>query len=89
MPRKRRKLNKELELEISTAFKKVELITAKINDIYDDDTQSEYRTAFDSVKGTFLLLATLYESEGFTDQTNQLLLQYQSFLTKFEEEYEI
>ena len=45
MPKKRRKLSKELELEMSIALKKVELILAKINDIRDDDIQGEYRLA--------------------------------------------
>ena len=35
MPKKRRKLNKDLEAEITKAFKKVEFIQAVINDIED------------------------------------------------------
>ncbi len=89
MPKKRRKLNLELESEISQAFKKVELITAQINDIQEDDILSEYRLAFDPVRNTFLLLKTLYDSEGFTPQTEQLLATYKSLLMKFEAEYEI
>ena len=89
MPRKRRKLSREMELEISQATKKVELITAQIYDIQEEDIQSEYLTAFDSVKNTYLLLSELYTREGFTDQTQELLSLYKKFLTTFEEEYEI
>ena len=60
MAKKRRKLSKELEGEISKACKKVELITAIINDIQEEDIQTEYRTAFDPVRNTYLLLTTLY-----------------------------
>ena len=89
MPKKRRKLNKELESEISNATKKVELITAKINDIYDEDTQTEYRVAFEPIRNTFLLLVGLYDTEGFTPTTDGLNFQYKELLDKFEAEYEI
>ena len=89
MPKKRRKLSKELEGEISIAFKKVELITAIINDIQEEDIQNEFRTAFDSVRNTYLLLTTLYDSRGITEETEDLLKNYKILLQKFEEEYEI
>ena len=89
MPRKRRKLNRDLELEISKASQKVELITAQINDILEEDIQSEYRLAFDNVRNTFLLLSTLYTTEGFTSQTENLLKDYKTLLASFEDEYEI
>ena len=89
MPKKRRKLSKELELLIAQAAKKVELITAQINDIQEDDIQSEYRTAFDPVRNTYLLLATLYKTEGLTDQTKELSTNYELLLRHFENEYEI
>ena len=89
MPTKRRKLNKELESMIAQAAKKVELITAIINDIQEEDIQSEYRTAFDPVRNTYLLLATLYKTEGFTDQTNELSNNYDILLNHIENEYEI
>ena len=89
MARKRRKLNKDLELEISKATKKVELITAQINDIYDEETQTEYRVAFDDVRNTFLLLVGLYDSEGFTNNTDGLIDKYKTLLETFEQEYEI
>ena len=89
MPKKRRKLSRELELEISTANKKVELITAIINDIQEEDILNEYRIAFEPVRNTFLLLSTLYISEGFTSQTQQLLIDYKKLLTNFENDFEI
>ena len=89
MPKKRRKLNKELESEISSAAKKVELISAQINDIQEEEIQGEYRTAFDPIRNAYVLLATLYKSEGFTPQTESLNLSYKGLLEKFEQEYEI
>ena len=89
MPKKRRKLSKELESEISKASKKVELITAIINDIQAEDIQSEFRTAFESVRNTYLLLTTLYDSRGLTEETEGLLSSYKELLETFENEYEI
>ena len=89
MPKKRRKLSKDLELEISKATKKVELISAIINDIQEEDTQTEYRDAFLPAKNSFLLLVGLYETEGFTDITKNLIIQYKEQLIEFESEYEI
>ncbi len=89
MARKRRKLNKELEHQISQAMKKVELVTAIINDIQEEDIQTEYRIAFEPTKGTYLLLNSLYDTEGFTDQTDNLYKDYKRFLEEFEDNYEI
>ena len=89
MPRKRRKLSRALELEISKARQKVELITAQINDIQEDDIQSEYRSAFDPIRNTYLLLNSLYTSEGLTSQTEQLIKDNKNLLATFESEYEI
>ena len=89
MPRKRRKLSKELEQSIAKATKTVELVTAKINDIYDDDIQMEYRTAFQPVKSTLLLLTALYTSDGLTEQTELLLPKFNELLHEFENEYEL
>ena len=89
MAKKRRKLSKELESDIAKAAKQVELITAQINDIYEEDIQNEYRLAFDPIKNSYLLLATLYKTEGITNQTEELNKTYKSLLIKFEEEYEI
>jgi hypothetical protein len=40
MAKKRRKLSKPMEAEISAAQKKVELISAKIRDIREEDIQN-------------------------------------------------
>ncbi len=89
MPRKRRKLNKELENQIAVSTKKVELVIAKINDIADDDIQLEYRAAFDPAKNTLLLLTSLYTTEGFTEQTQSLMSKFTELIHNFENEYEI
>ena len=89
MAKKRRKLSKELESDIAQAAKQVELITAQINDINEEDIQNEYRLAFDPIRNSYLLLATLYKTEGTTNQTEELNKTYKSLLIKFEEEYEI
>ena len=39
MPKKRRKLNKEMEAEMAAAKRKIELVGALINDIRDEDIQ--------------------------------------------------
>jgi len=41
MPKKHRKLNKEMEAEMAAAKRKIELISALINDIRDEDIQAE------------------------------------------------
>ena len=78
-----------MESEISQAMKKVELITAIINDIQEEDIQTEFRSAFESVRNTYLLLTTLYDSRGFTDETEDLLSNYNKYLKIFEDEYEV
>jgi len=89
MPKKRRKLNRDLENMIASAFKKVELINAQINDIQEETIQSEYRSAFDPVAFTYVSLKTLYDKYGFTPETEDLSKQYGEKLAKFEQEYEI
>ena len=49
MAAKRRKLNKEMEAEMVVAQRKVELMTAKIRDIRDEDIQNEFAQAFAQV----------------------------------------
>ena len=52
MAKRRRKLSKEYEKLISISNKDIELILAKINDIYDDDIRGEYAIAFAPIKNT-------------------------------------
>ncbi len=89
MPKKRRKLDRELEKEIATAKKKVELISAKINDIDEEDIQSEYRSAFQLVLVEYLSLSNLYTSSGVTPETSLIRQNYYKLLEQFENEYEI
>ena len=89
MPKKRRKLSPEMENQIASAKRKVELINAIIHDIEEEDIQSEYKTAFSSVHITYLTLVELYKKIGFCDETNSTLDTYKTLLQEFELEYEI
>ena len=89
MPKKRRKLSKEMELKIASAKRRVELITAIIYDINDEDIQGEYRNAFNSVKYAYTYLTSLYDAEGITETSETALVEYQNLLETFEQEYEV
>ncbi len=89
MPKKRRKLSKEHERNISLAHKEIELILAKINDIYDDDIRGEYAISFAPVKLTLDKIDLDYKEIGFTNDSEKFYSEYLSLLLKFKEEYEI
>lgn len=89
MPRKRRKLNKEMEADIAAAKRKVELITALINDIRDEDIQGEYLDAFAQIRSAVMLLAATYTTDGFCEETETTLSLYKGLIETFEEEYEL
>ena len=89
MARRRRKLSPELEKEIALAKKKVELITAIINDIEDEEIQGEYITAFHNVKHSAFYLSGLYDEVGFNSDTEECLTNFNKLLTNFEQEFEI
>ena len=89
MPKKRRKLNKDMERAISQARKRVEFITARINDIDEEDIQQDYRLAFDQVILVLANLSAEYDLTGFTETTDNYLHTYNGLLAKFEEDYEI
>ena len=89
MAKKRRKLSKEYEKLISVAMKDIELITAKIHDIYDDDIRTEYAIAFAPIKGTLSKIKSIYTELGYTEDSDQMYNFYSSILDKFKEEYEI
>tara|TARA_Y100001968_G_scaffold50564_2_gene41273 strand:+ start:5162 stop:5431 length:270 start_codon:yes stop_codon:yes gene_type:complete len=89
MPKKRRKLNKEMESSISSAKKSVELYTAKINDIEDEDIQSEYRQAFQKTILEIASLEEYYRTSGFTSESENMLLNYTVYLDTFLREYEL
>ena len=49
MPKKRRKLSADMEKQIASAKRKVELVTAIIGDIEEEDIQGDYRLAFEKI----------------------------------------
>ena len=89
MPKKRRKLNKDFEKKIYSSKKNVELVLAKIYDIDDEDIQKEYMSAFNEVVYFYDQLKTNYEQEGFNDNSEEMLNNYQSAFKLFESEFEI
>ncbi|WP_225866608.1 hypothetical protein [Prochlorococcus sp. MIT 0801] len=89
MAKRRRKLSPELEKNISLAKKQIELITAIIHDIDEDDIQEEYKSAFLPVMSTYLSLDQMYKEVGFNDDTTKLHELYLTNLTKFKNEYEL
>ena len=89
MPRKRRKLNKNLEKIIFSSKKEIELILAKIYDINDEDIQKEYKTAFEEVISIFYLVKNDYDLFGFNQNSETYIKNYQNAISKFESEYEI
>jgi len=89
MATRRRKLSPELEKKISLAKKEVELITAIIHDINEEDIQEEYKAAFLPVISSYMSLDQLYKQIGFNDDTNNLYNEYLVNLNKFKNEYEI
>ena len=89
MAKKRRKLSPELEKNISLAKKQIELITAIIHDIDEDDIQEEYKSAFLPVMSTYMSLDQMYKDVGFNENTSNLYELYLSNLEKFKSEYEL
>ncbi len=89
MPKKRRKLSKEHEKNISVALKELELILAKINDINDDDIREEYAISFAPIKLSLDKIRLDYNNIGYNEDSVQMYSNYLSLLAKFKEEYEI
>ena len=89
MAKKRRKLSPELEKNISLAKKQIELITAIIHDIDEDDIQEEYKSAFLPVMSTYMSLDQMYNEVGFNEDSSNLYQLYLSNLEKFKDEYEL
>ena len=89
MAKRRRKLSPELEKKISLAKKQIELITAIIHDIDEDDIQEEYKSAFLPVMSVYLSLEQMYKEVGFNDDTTKLHELYLTNLDKFKNEYEL
>ncbi|AII44989.1 MAG: hypothetical protein ISP81_10185 [Synechococcus sp. BS301-5m-G54] len=89
MPRKRRKLSKEMEAEMAAAKRKIELIMALIHDIRDDDIQGEYLEAFGQIRSAVVNLVAKYTTDGFCEETEGLLALYKGLIVEFEEEFEL
>tara|TARA_B100000965_G_scaffold402192_1_gene427586 strand:- start:340 stop:618 length:279 start_codon:yes stop_codon:yes gene_type:complete len=89
MAKRRRKLSPELEKNISLAKKEIELITAIIHDIDEEDIQEEYKSAFLPVMSAYMSLDQMYKEIGFNDDTTKLYELYVSNLKSFKSEYEL
>ena len=89
MAKKRRKLNKDFEREIYSSRKNVELVLAKIYDIEDEDIQKDYISAFNQVVYLYDQLKDDYDQQGYSDASQELLINYRNALNLFESEFEI
>ncbi len=89
MAKRRRKLSPEFEKNISLAKKQIELITAIIHDIDEEDIQEEYKSAFLPVMSAYMSLDQMYKDIGFNDDTSNLYNLYLANLEKFKSEYEL
>ena len=89
MQKKRRKLNKDFEKKIYASKKNVELVLAKIYDIDDEDIQKEYMNAFNGVVFLYDEVKIDYEQQGFNDNSEDLLSNYENAFNLFESEFEI
>ena len=89
MPKKRRKLNKDMEADMAAAKRKIELISALINDIRDEDIQGEYLEAFGQVRSAVVNLVAKYTTDGFCEETEGLLALYKGLIDQFEADYEL
>ena len=89
MPKKRRKLSKEMEAEMAAAKRKIELNMALIHDIRDEDIQGEYLEAFAQIRSAVVNLVAKYTTDGFCEETEGLLALYKGLIVQFEEEFEL
>ena len=89
MAKRRRKLSKELEKEISLILKKLELVTALINDINEEELQGEYIVGFSPVKEAVAILKYEYDTNGLTENAEKALNSYKILIDDFESSYEL
>ena len=89
MPKKRRRLNKDFEKKIYSSKKSVELVLAKIYDINDEDIQKEYMNGFNEVVNLYDVLKNDYDLVGFTENSEELLNNYNRAFSLFQSEFEI
>ena len=69
--------------------KNVELVLAKFYDINEEDIQKEYMHGFNNVVNSYDLLKSDYESSGFTENSDNLIENYNQAFSLFESEFEI
>ena len=62
---------------------------AKIYDIDDEDIQKEYMNAFNVVVFLYDEVKIDYEQQGFNDNSEDLLSNYENAFNLFESEFEI
>ena len=89
MAKRRRKLSREMEQEIKLGLKRVEFISAVINDIVDEEIQGEYISAFENVKNALVIISVEYDTNGYNDTSVKALEGYHTLIKKFEDEYEV
>ncbi|CAI8153833.1 MAG: Uncharacterised protein [Synechococcus sp. CC9902] len=89
MPKKRRKLNKDMEAQMAAAKRKIELVSALIHDIRDEDIQGEYMAAFGQIRTAVVNWVAKYTTDGFCEETEGLKALYDGLIKEFEEEYEL
>jgi len=89
MPKRRRKLSKEFEKLIALAKKDIELITAKIHDIEEDEILDEYKTAFTPVLKCYMIIDHSYKEVGYNEDIENFYKDYLYQMQKFTGEYEI
>ncbi|CRY92382.1 conserved hypothetical protein [Synechococcus sp. WH 8103] len=78
-----------MEADMAAAKRKIELISALINDIRDEDIQGEYLEAFGQVRSAVVNLVAKYTTDGFCEETEGLLALYKGLIDQFEADYEL
>ncbi len=78
-----------MEKQISIILQQIELNTALINDIDDEELLGDYLQAFTPIKVTALTLDSEYKLHGISDLAQKLLNQYNEQIKHFNEEYEL
>ena len=74
---------------MAAAKRKIELISALINDIRDEDIQGEYLEAFGQVRSAVVNLVAKYTTDGLCEETEGLLALYKGLIDQFEADYEL
>ena len=89
MPKKRRKLNKDMEAQMDAAKRKIALVSALIPSSRDEDIQGEYLAAFGQIRTAVVNWVAKYTTDGFCEETEGLKALFDGLIKEFEEEYEL